>query len=258
MPARRTDTPGVPAEPVRARFQACRKAAAPHPASAAEALGVETPFVLPFARHGSSRALTFGTNHKSRITNHESRVWSLATRLSRAKPRGHSPLATVVLYSKMNMNRIPRSPLKTNDPCTLYSKTKRDLAGAFSGTDNRVCVPANSRARRRPARAEGSSSPSPCQSSHSPLTTGHCPFLLDTRARHASPYLQQNKRSVSPLLDTRFRRAAKRAASVPASPPPCFPVSRPVRYHEVRNIAIERRAQLSSAPAKRKPRRSEA
>ena len=34
-PARRTNTPGVPAELVRARFQACRKA---------EASGFETPF----------------------------------------------------------------------------------------------------------------------------------------------------------------------------------------------------------------------
>ena len=38
-----------------------------------------------------------------------------------------------VLYSKMNMNRNPRNPLKTNDRCTLYSKTKR----VFTGTATR-------------------------------------------------------------------------------------------------------------------------
>ena len=153
-------------------------------------------------------------------------------------PGSYPPRAVTflpILYSKMNMNRNPRNPLKTNDPCTLYSKTKRVLHWSRRSTP---C-----------------GNPSLCQSSHSP---GHCPLLLDTRARHASPYLQQNKRPMSPLLDTRFRRAAKRAASVPASPPPCFPASGPVRYHEVRNIATERRAQLSSAPTKRKPRRSEA
>jgi len=79
-PARRTRTPGVPTELVRARFQACRKAEASQPASAAEASGVETPLVLPFARHGSSRALTFGTSHG--------------------------------FYSTMNMNRNRRIPLK--------------------------------------------------------------------------------------------------------------------------------------------------
>jgi len=31
------------------------------------------------------------------------------------------------LYSKMNMNRNRRNPLKTNDPCTLYSIINRVL-----------------------------------------------------------------------------------------------------------------------------------
>ena len=38
-----------------------------------------------------------------------------------------------LLYSNMNMNRNPRNPLKTNDRCTLYSKTKR----VFTGTATR-------------------------------------------------------------------------------------------------------------------------
>ena len=34
-----------------------------------------------------------------------------------------------LLYSIMHMNRNRRNPLKTNNPCTLYSKTKRVLRG---------------------------------------------------------------------------------------------------------------------------------
>ena len=57
----------------------------------------------------------------SRITNHDSPITNLGSFLP-------------ILYSKMNMNRNRRNPLKTNDPCTLYSKTKRVLHGATAGT----------------------------------------------------------------------------------------------------------------------------
>jgi len=50
-----------------------------------------------------------------------------ASRVSRRKP---FVTFRYILYSKMNMNRNPRNPLKTNDPCTLYSIKNRDFAPA--------------------------------------------------------------------------------------------------------------------------------
>ena len=61
-----------------------------------------------------------------------------------------------ILYSKMNMNRNRRNPLKTKDPCTLYSIIKRvltkpskELLDGHSTHRNTACDP------RLPLRAVG-------------------------------------------------------------------------------------------------------
>ena len=57
--------------------------------------------------------------------------------LRKLRGSGLSGYFLPILYTKMNMNRNRRKPMKTNDPCTVYSKTNRVLFRHRSRRRNR-------------------------------------------------------------------------------------------------------------------------
>ena len=158
------------------------------------------------------------------------------------------------LYSKMNMNRNRCNPLKTNDPCTLYSKIKRAFARALGGTDT-VCAPTTSHDPGISTPAQGKCFFSPVSlppylpvsvlpflaTRHFPLATGsfystmnpnrNRPNSLKTSGR-CTVYSTINRWVSERLLDPATRSCQNSINADAAGPGGTSkPVSAPVRAH---------------------------
>jgi hypothetical protein len=85
----------------------------------------------PSARYSRLQPPASSLQSRRDTSPHNSAPNSLKTNAGHPKEVRHPGSSDLhqspILYTRVNMNRNRRNPLKTNDPCTLYSKTKRVL-----------------------------------------------------------------------------------------------------------------------------------